>query len=86
MHQLKTCARTFGEILYLTNLDLSILQNGVMIGTSVTEVHKYISEAVAHINELMTEEQKNWREFDNWLRAMMDFAVFGSEENPIELE
>ena len=40
---------SFGEILYLSNLDLSILQNAVTIATANNELQPYILEAVAHI-------------------------------------
>jgi hypothetical protein len=34
----------------------------------------------------MTDTQKEWQGFDHWYRAMMDFAVFGTEESPIDVE
>jgi hypothetical protein len=70
----------------LSNLDLSILQDAIMVGTTANELHILVPDAVAHITEITSEEQKEWRGFERWNRVMMDFAIFGSEENPINVE
>jgi hypothetical protein len=86
LHQLKTCARSFGAVLELRNLDLSILQEAVTVGTTANELHILVPDAVAHTCELMTDTQKEWQGFDRWYRAMIDFVVFVTEENPIDVE
>lgn len=81
-----SCARSFGAVLELTDLELCLFQEAITIGTASKELHEYISDAVAYLSGLMTTEQREWRGYDRWLRVMMDFAIFGSEENPIEVE
>jgi hypothetical protein len=41
---------------------------------------------VAHLCKMMTDVQLGWKGFDRWYRIMMEYAVFGSAENPIEVD
>jgi hypothetical protein len=80
------CARSFGAVLELPDIDVSIFQDAVSSGTTAPILHLAIPNAVAHLSDMMTEEQRNWRGFERWYRVMMDFVVFGTEEEPIEVE
>lgn len=81
-----SCARTFGVAVQLSNLEVCLFQEAITIATASKELHEFIPDAVAYLSGLMTSGQKDWRGFDRWHRVMMDFAVFGSEDNPIEVE
>jgi hypothetical protein len=67
-------------------MDISLFQEAATVGTTAPELELLVPELMAHLCELMTDTQREWRGFDCWYRVMMDFAVFGSEENPIEVE
>jgi hypothetical protein len=80
------CAKSFGAVLELADLDLSICQEAATIATTAPELEIFVPEIVAHICELMSDYQKEWRGFDRWYRIMMDYAVLGSEENPVPVD
>lgn len=61
-------------------------QDAVTRASSFDILKEMIPDSVAYLAEMMTEEQRAWEGFDRWYRAMMDYAVFGSESNPIELD
>ena len=88
--QLSKCARSFGEILTLGNLELSMYQDAITRASSFDLLKTFIPDSVAYLAEMMTEEQRSWEGFDHWYRTMMDYAVdftvFGSESNPINLD
>jgi hypothetical protein len=84
--QLAICARSFGVVLDLKDLDLSIFQDAIITATSSDMLQEYSPDAVAYLSEMMSPEQKDWRGFELWHRTMMDYAVFGSEENPINVD
>ena len=88
--QLSKCARSFGEILTLGNLELSMYQDAITRASSFDPLKTMIPDSVAYLAEMMTEEQRSWDGFDRWYRTMMDcavdFTVFGSETNSIDLD
>ena len=84
--QLSRFARSFGEILTLGNLELSMYQDAVTRASSFDILKAMIPDSVAYLAEMMTEEQHAWEGFDRWYCTMMDYAVFGSKTNLIELD
>ena len=86
MHQIAICGRSFGAVLKFSDNDVSLFQDATSIGTTSPELDLLVPEVVAHLYKLMSNVQKEWCGCDNWYRTMMDFIVFGTEENPIEVE
>jgi hypothetical protein len=86
LNQIAICARAFGAVLKLSNLDVSLFQEASTVGTTARDLEALVPEVVAHLCELMSDDQKQWHGFDRWYRVMMDVIVFGDEENPIEVE
>ena len=78
-----TCARTFGAVLELANIDLSIFQDAVSMGSTSVAIHQLIPDAVAYLCKMMSEEQKEWTGFEHWYLDMMEYVVFGTEDDPI---
>ena len=76
----------FDATLEFSDFEMSVFQEALTTGSTSPELHRHIFPAVAFLSEMMTERQRKWRGFDRWYRVMMDYAVFGSEENPIEVE
>ena len=83
---LMTCARSFGAVLEINDLDLSVYQEALTVRTTDPSLEGFVADAVAHLCEMMTETQREWKGFERWYKIMMEFAVFGSSENPIEVE
>ena len=81
-----TCARGFGAVLVITDLDLSTYQEALSVGTTHPELEGFVPEGVAHLCEMMTETQRGWKGFERWYTTMMEIAVFGSKENPLEVD
>ena len=61
-------------------------QDAVTRASTFDILKAMIPDSVAYFAEMMTEEQRAWEGFDHWYRTMMDYAVFRSETNPIELD
>ena len=67
----------------LADIDLSIFQEAVSAGATSAAIHQYLPNAVSYLCKMMSPGQKEWTGFDRWYLEMMDFAVFGTEEDPI---
>lgn len=81
-----SCARLFGAVLKLTDLKVCLFQEAITLATASKELQEFMPNAVAYLRSSMSPEQKDWCGFDCWYRVMMDIAVFGTEENLIEVE
>ena len=80
------CARTFGEILELADIDLSIFQEAVTAGSTSHELRQLLPNAVAYLFDMTTITQREMEGFGRWYHDMMDLAVFGMEDDPIIIE
>jgi hypothetical protein len=83
LHQIAVCARAFGTVLELADIDLSIFQDAVSTGATSAALHQYIPNAVAYLCETMSSGQREWTGFERWYLEMMDHGVFGTEDDPI---
>ena len=86
LRQLSSFARTFGAILELANLDLSIFQEAVSTAIAAPELHEYLPDAVGYLCDMTTLQQRDWEGFARWYHDMLELAVFGTEDNPIFVE
>ena len=86
LQQLKTCSRNFEIVLELTDIDLSIFQDAIAIGTITSAFHLVLPHAVAHLTDMLTERQRDMEGFERWYRRIMDFIVFETSEEPILIE
>ena len=80
------CARTFGEILQLSDLDLSIFQDAVTKASRNADLQQFLPNAVAFLLDLSSMEQREMEVFAGWYHDMMDLAVFGTEDDPIIID
>jgi hypothetical protein len=60
-----------------------MFQEAISTASSSGLLQPLIPNAVAYLSNLIKDEQSRWEGFEQWNHTMMDFAVFGSEENPI---
>ena len=83
LRQLSACARTFGSVLELANLDLSIFQDAINSAAADVALHPYLPEAVAYLFDITSLEQREMEAFGRWYHEIIEHAVFGTEDDPI---
>ena len=86
LRQLSACARTFGAVLELADLDLSIFQEAVAVATVAPALHPDLPNAVAYLFDMTSIQQREMEGFGRWYHEMLDMAVFGTEDDPIIVE
>lgn len=80
------CARTFGAVLELADLDLSIFQDAVSVATGDPVLQQFLPNAVAYLFDMTSIQQREKEGFGRWYHEMLDMAVFGTEDDPIMIE
>ena len=80
------CARTFGAVLQLAGLDLSIFQDAVSITTHTPKLHQFLPNAVAYLFDMTTDEHKEMESYCHWYHEIIEYAVFGTEDDPIIID
>lgn len=80
------CAKPFGTILEISDLKMSVYQDAASVGSTAECLQQFVPGAVAHVAGMMTDQQRDWRGFDEWYCRMMEMAVFGDENDPILVE
>jgi hypothetical protein len=83
---LSLCARTFGAVLELADLNLSIFQDTVSIGSNAPELHPYLPNAVVYLLDMSSQAQRDMEGFGRWYHEMLDLVVFGTEDDPIFID
>ena len=86
LHNLSQCARSFGVLLEFSDLDLSVIQEAISTGAEYAALYQYLAHAIAYTCEMMDDRQREWLGFDRWYGEMMEYAVFGSVEDPIIID
>jgi len=86
LRNLAECTRSFGVVLDLNNLDISVVQESVTMGTEYPALHKYLADAVAYMCEMMSDHQRDWLGFDRWYQEIMEYAMFGTPKRPIVID
>ena len=80
------CARTFGAVFQLAGLNLSIFQDAVSIATHAPELHQFLPNAVAYLFDMTADEHKEMEGYRRWYHEMIEYAVFGTEDDPIIID
>ena len=70
----------------LNNIDLSIFQNAIVIGTTAPVLCLVLPNAVAHLIDMLTDHLRDMGAFKRWYCRIMDFIVFETPEEPTEIE
>ena len=77
LRQLSLCARTFGEILELADIDLSIFQEAVTAGSTSHELHQLLPNAVAYLFDLTTITQREMEGFGRCITIWWTWLFLG---------
>ena len=80
---LSECARTFGAVLELAELDLSIFKDAITTISFAPPLQQLIPEAVAYLLDMTSVQQREMEGFGRWYHDMHELAVFGTEDEPI---
>jgi len=72
--------------LELADLDLSIFQDAVTAASIAPPLHQCLPEAVAYLLDMTSINQREMEGFGRWYHEMLEFAVFGTEDDPIIIE
>jgi hypothetical protein len=86
LRQLSACARTFGAVLELADIDLSIFQDAVTVAIGDPALHPFLPEAVAYLFDMTSLQQREMEGFGHWYHETVEHAVFGTEDDPIIIE
>ncbi|KAF8800336.1 hypothetical protein BYT27DRAFT_7262981 [Phlegmacium glaucopus] len=86
LHQVHKCGKSFNLLLHIGDLNTSVIQDAINTTGDHRVLEKFLAELLAYSHELMDERQRECFGFNGWYAGLMEKAIFGSAEDPIDVE